>query len=296
MDKFATLEPIRLHSQSSSSQSRSGAPPKPAHQPKSSPLIGRLPTSLHLLILTYASIPTIPAYARSCRALLSLARSEELWNARWLNLDLDRLGLSHVLDVLEEKAHGEKAREREKQPPTLMVDDDEFGDFASGGMQAVDDEMGEFVGGSVPSTPFGAAAFAARPISVPVDTASPTGKKDASRLKYIRAHSLLVPCARVLTQPSHLILTALAALLPSQTSSSLIPRTPTSPKPPSSDSNASTLILQAQLIHVLALFLSPANQPLVTWQTLSDYLRGTSDRFQAALYASADMPAASSLT
>ncbi|EIN14220.1 hypothetical protein PUNSTDRAFT_41494 [Punctularia strigosozonata HHB-11173 SS5] len=266
MDKFATLEPVRLYAQTAGSQSRTGAKAPSQLQP-SSPPIGRLPTSLHLLILNYASIPTIPAYARCCRALATLARSEDLWRSRWSRLELERLCLLPVLDVLEEKAQGEKAREREKQPPTLMVDDDEFGDFASGGMQAVDDEMGEFVGGAVPSTPFGAAVFAAQPAKVGTQSTSSPEKKDTFRFKYIRAHTLLVPCARVLTQPSHLVLGALSALLPSQ------------------NPEASAVIPQAQLIHLLAVFLSPANQPLVAWQTLSDYLRQTADRFQAALLA-----------
>ena len=112
MDKFTTLEPVRLYnssvqqpaSKSTSSANRlsifSPLTPRPAQQsPFSNALrqrgpapferIGRLPADLHILVLTYLAVPDLPAYAQACRATSALVRDERVWEARWRLFGLD---------------------------------------------------------------------------------------------------------------------------------------------------------------------------------------------------------------
>ncbi|KAH9889572.1 exocyst complex component Sec10-like protein [Cubamyces lactineus] len=188
MDKFATLEPVRLHALHK--------PPSTAPAPFQ--VIGRLPVDVHISILSLLAIPDIPAYARCSRALATLARDERVWEARWLAFAVDRLHLAHVLDALEEQARVQNALDRGHAPPTLQTEslDDEFGDFASVNAQA--DEMGDFVGGS------SAGAFTLSPPT----PAFPSSSKSFRSL-YVRAHNLLKPLTAALSAPPHAVLSSL---------------------------------------------------------------------------------------
>lgn len=82
MEKFATLEPVRLYNSATTTGARLLSRQQP-RTPATPPLIGRLPSDLHLLILSYLPVPDFPAYARCTHATAGLSRSEGIWETRW---------------------------------------------------------------------------------------------------------------------------------------------------------------------------------------------------------------------
>src|SRR6267142_1026763 len=247
MDKFKALEPVKLHQGSQGFASRL----------PSTPHIGKLPSSLHLLVLKYIPVPDVPAYARTNRALARLASSEELWEHHYTLLGVGRYGFGPVLDELENRTR----KEVPEQPPTLTVDvaDDDFGDFASGsdvfglgiggqsGLSSSSSpaEVGNFVGGST------------------VMQATNVLGTTSSRALYIRAHKLLRNLAPALLEPPHQIL------------SSLFPSTIASV-------SSLTLLHRSKTLHLLLRFHSLL-RPLRSSPSLLSALRAASDRFDAAL-------------
>ncbi|KDQ54036.1 hypothetical protein JAAARDRAFT_160970 [Jaapia argillacea MUCL 33604] len=188
MDKFKTLEPVKLYSPSASRSS--------AKTVSNVRLIGKLPADLHILVLTHLPIPDIPAYSLCSRATAELSKDERVWKDRWIRLGVEKHDLSGALNELESRSKGLYASSRASAPPTLPVDsfDDEFGDFASVDTIAPSqDEMGDFVGG------FG------QPVSLSTSNSS----KPNYRSMYIRAHSLLKPLTHALSSPTHLLLSSL---------------------------------------------------------------------------------------
>ncbi|GLB38835.1 putative exocyst complex component Sec10 [Lyophyllum shimeji] len=145
MEKFATLEPVRLYASSGARLlSRGGnANTKPTPAPA---LIGRLPVDIHRLILSFLPIADVPAYARSSRALNNLVKDDKFWEARWLALGVEKYNLGSVLDALEAAQKGQAEATRAALPPTLSTsnDLDDFGDFASADTAGGD--YGDFVG------------------------------------------------------------------------------------------------------------------------------------------------------
>ncbi|CAK5284347.1 unnamed protein product [Mycena citricolor] len=258
MERFATLEPVRLYSPTTATGSgaRFLGRSQPTKTTGAPPLIGRLPSDLHLLILSFLPVPDFPAYARCTHATASLSRSENIWEARWKALGVDAFKLGTVLDDLEARSQGKAAASRAAAPPTISVDDD-FGDFATVDVLAATStaEMGDFVGDFiVPSTP-----FAAR-LDLPTTPIKPTYRK-----MYIRAHCLLKPLTRALASPPHVILTELSSSL-------------TTP----------TLRQEAHALHLLSLFLSRRVQPLRKWDASYASLRLAMDRFDANALAGFD--------
>ncbi|KAL0958097.1 hypothetical protein HGRIS_000269 [Hohenbuehelia grisea] len=247
MDKFVTLEPVRLYT--SATASGRSLPRAQHHRATvSAPFVGRLPSDLHLLILAYLPIPDLPAYSKCSHASAALAQDEKLWDSRWKALGIERNELGSVLDELEANSKGKVAASRAAAPPTLAVDD-EFGEFASVDIvNSAPDEMGDFVGA------FEGATFSPK-TSMP--TMEPTSPRITSRTQYIRAHGLLKPLTRVLSSPPHLVLSALASNI------------------------ASSLGQQAKALHLLSLFLTPIIQPLRKWDTMYSSLRSAMDRFDA---------------
>ncbi|KIK68229.1 hypothetical protein GYMLUDRAFT_154488 [Collybiopsis luxurians FD-317 M1] len=243
MEKFKTLEPLKLYAAPSSSlPTRSG--------PARTQYVGKLPSDLHLLILSYLPVPDFPAYARCSHATAALAESEKIWESRWKSLIVDK-GLTAVLDDLEEHSRERAAESRAAAPPTISVDDD-FGDFAS--VDVPPDEMGDFVGVfQNPTTPLSSTLWSAKPSSM-----------STSRGQYIRAHNLLKPLINTLSSPPHIILTKLAAAV-----------TP-------------SLCLEASTLRLLSLFLSSTIQPVRKWKENKAALRSAMDRFDANLLAAFD--------
>lgn len=270
MDKFATLEPVRLYNNtpgvSTSFSSNRFSLTKPAGLPFSShsrtksyapfQLIGRLPVDLHIHILTFLAVPDIPAYARCSRALGNLAKDERVWEARWKAFGVDRGQLGDVLDTLEEKVKVQNGLDKNHAPPTLATEslDDDFGDFTSTS-NVQPGEMGDFAGAFSLSTPRTAAGFPG-----PISSSAKT-----SRALYIRAHSLLKPLVPALSSPPHAVLSILF------------------PSP------APSLRQQAHTLRLLSRFLSSRVKPLRTWETLSAALRAAIDRFEDSLLTAFDV-------
>ncbi|KAI0799982.1 exocyst complex component Sec10-like protein [Fomes fomentarius] len=265
MDKFATLEPVRLYNNSSAPSSVTPSTNRfSIHKPPTLPfhsrtksyapfqLIGRLPVDLHIVVLTHLAVPDIPAYARCSRALGNLAKDERVWEARWKAFGVERYKLEDVLDSLEEKVKVQNGLDKNHAPPTLATEslDDEFGDFASINPQS--GEMGDFVGAfslSTPRTPFGFSQSSTK----------------TSRALYIRAHALLKPLIPALSSPPHAVLSNLF----------------TQPTP--------SLRHQAHTLRLLSLFLSSHVKPLRSWDTLSAALRAAIDRFEDGLLTAFDV-------
>lgn len=117
MDRFATLEPVKLYATGRNS----------VLQQK---LIGRLPAQLHLLLIANLPIPDIPAYARCSKATAAFVRNDFAWESRWKALSVYKdIGFKNVLDDLEEKANERAAKSRAAAPATITVDDDFVGAF-----------------------------------------------------------------------------------------------------------------------------------------------------------------------
>ncbi|KAG6876608.1 hypothetical protein C0993_001953 [Termitomyces sp. T159_Od127] len=255
MDKFTTLEPVRLYASSGARLLRSGTV-APKNTP-SAALIGRLPADLHQLILSFLPIADIPAYARSSRALNSLLKNDKFWNIRWSALGIEKHGLEVVLDGLENAQKGQLGVTRSMQPPMISVsNDDDFGDFATAEPAA---------GSGIPP-----------PISLSFPIAP------MRRTAYVRAHNLLKPLALALgsTAP-HLILSTLSTFFVS-------PQTPLTSPAPQNQVDGLPLRTRAKALRLLALFLSPAIQPLRSWSTLRQALQTAMDRFDAGLLAAFD--------
>ncbi|THH29168.1 hypothetical protein EUX98_g5028 [Antrodiella citrinella] len=250
MDKFTALEPVKLYSPPggvSSKLSRLSGAHKP---PAPFQLIGRLPVDVYLLILTYSSIPDLPALSRVSRALGNLCKDERVWEARWTRFAAGNLHLSTILDDLENKARTQNAVRKSNLPPTLSVDgaDDDFGDFTS--VNAPPDEMGDFVG-----------AFSSAVITGPSISITP---KATFRSRYIRAHNLLQTLLPALSSPPHAVMTALFP----------------APVP--------GLSTQAHVLRLLSSFLSTKVKPVRAWETLQSSLRAASDRFDDGLLTAFD--------
>lgn len=252
MDKFATLEPVRLYASAASTGARFLSRTQSVKVPQTR-YVGRLPADLHLLILTYLPILDFPSYSRCSHSTAALIKDETIWKTRWNALGIERHGLGLAVDELESRSRGHIGASRAAAPPTIPVDDD-FGEFASVDVvSAPADEMGDFVG-----------AFDNVTIS-PKTPYSPTSKKDSYLSRFVRVHNLLKPLSRFLSSPSHVVLSDLAAHV------------------------SSSLRQQAMTLHLLSLYLSPSIQPVRQWRTMYSSLRSAMDRFDANLLAAFDI-------
>ncbi|EJD41543.1 hypothetical protein AURDEDRAFT_169438 [Auricularia subglabra TFB-10046 SS5] len=255
MDKWVTLEPVKLYGQAGANWLKGGSKPAPSRLA----FIGRLPTEVHLLVLQHLPITDIPAYSRVCRALGRLTKDDRLWEHRWLALGVARRGLESVLDELD--LNQNSAQAAAPGPPTLSVldEDDDFGDFATVQPSAADTgDLADFVlpsshGGGAQQAPH-SVLFAAYPVS---------GSGEYFK-KYTRAHGLLKGLTKHLSSPPHLVL------------SSMFP-------------SAQPLRHQSKTLQALVLYLSPRVQPLKAWPALLLSLRATIDRFQAHLLTAFDI-------
>lgn len=250
MERFATLEPVKLHPVGQKPGYH--APPLAIQK-----LVGRLPAELHLLVISNLPIPDIPAYARSSRALTAFVREESGWEKRWKVLKIDEdIAFKNILDDLERKIHDQVNMSRAAAPPTIAVDDD-FGDFAGSDSLShpPTDEMGDFVG-----------AFSDFRLSVATPAVPlPASVKDSFRTKFIRVFTLLKPLTKLLSLPPHVFLSELAS------------------------KGASSLFQQAKTLHLLSLFLSHTIRPVREWDSMYSSLRTAMDRYDSNLLAAFDV-------
>jgi len=250
MDKFATLEPVKLYSNAILGRNTI------QKSPAAPPLVGRLPSDLHLLLISHLPVPDLPAYSRCCRATMGFVRDDTVWEPRWKALGIERdPSLKRVLDLLEKKTQEKVAATRAAAPPIIPVED-EFGDFTTADVfsSPAPDEMGDFVG-----------AFSNAQL-VPASPA-PFGKAasvETFKTKYIKVHSLFKPLTKILNLAPHLVLTELAAQI------------------------QPSLYEEAKTLRLLSRFLSPVIQPVRQWETLFLSLRTAMDRFDSNLLAAFD--------
>lgn len=90
MDKWTTLEPVKLYGggeipKTKTGPSKANAALAYAHQNRAQ-FIGRIPSEIHLLILQFVAVPDIPSYARANRALSRLSGDDRLWQKRYSTL------------------------------------------------------------------------------------------------------------------------------------------------------------------------------------------------------------------
>lgn len=254
MDKFAPIEPVKLYSSSHSTASRFIK----QNNLKSIPhlTIGRLPIDLHLTILSYLSLHDIPSYALSSRAAAGVAKDERVWEAKWDMWGIERMGFVEVLDGIEKRnKEKEKADEIERAKSNPI-------DIANG---SVDDDFGDFASSTAPPTSGSISLFSSNfeSFSLSAHPAVTSPSKPTYLSKYKRAHLLLKHLLATMTQPPHLIL---SALFP--------PQMP--------------LKQQSCLLHLLTTYLSPTVQPVRNWETPYLSLRSAIDRFDASLLTAFD--------
>lgn len=245
MDKWATLEPVRLYA-STATGFLSRAPAKQ----DLSTYIGRFPRDVHLLILTYLPLYQIPNYARTNRALSKLTLDEKLWEIRWNHLFAGRQELSNALDELEKWVGERDATARATAPPTLTLDpDDEFGDFSSVPIASSHfEETGDFI------------SVFDNTLTLSTTSSALLPSQSAFRHRYMRMHTLLKSLLPNLNFAPHLIL------------SNMFPST-------------ASLLHQSQILHLVSLYLSPVVEPFGNWLNLRNSLKVALDRFEAGLLA-----------
>lgn len=279
MDKWASLEPVRLYdSTPTTAQGRtsiSSAANKllGRSRPKipSQPYIGPLPIDIHVVIASHLPITAIPSYARASRATAALCRDERIWQRHWQSLGIESFGFSAVLDRLKEDSG-----HRGGGPATMHVmeqdvidDEDDFGAFASASARPHHN--------ATTSASFGATDFV--PFNQATAPASDAPPKTSYKQLYMQAHLALKPTLPALLAAPHLIL---PTLFPSSDAETAAPQSSTGAR------SSYTLRDQSHILHLLALFLSPTIQPVLAWPSLLSALKAAIDRFEASLLAAFD--------
>ena len=252
MDKFATLEPVRLYASHTSARlfSRGTTSNKDSIDGTTpQALVGSLPSSLHTIIVHHLPIPDIATYTICSRATRLCAAHDSVWEKRCkaLGIGNDPV-LNNILDHLQRKTNEKPAA----APPV-----DDFGDFTTAELYS-------------PSSPDVMHDFSRAFISMQLPTAQPTSSSyshanESYKNKYIRVHNLLKPLTRILLSPPQLILSQLAEQV------------------------GLSLFHEAKLLRLLSNFLSPDVQPLRRWESLYFALRSAMDRFDSNLLSAFDV-------
>ena len=190
MDKFATLEPVRLYA--STVFLRTTNNKESVDGTITQVLIGRLTSNLHISIIHYLPIPDIATYSICCRATHLCAAHESIWEKRWkaLGIDNDPV-LRNILEHLQRKTN---------EKPAAVLPEDDFGDFTTAELYSPSspDVMRDFSG-----------AFQNMQLSAPSYSQHATNENESYKKKYIRLHNLLKPFTRILLSSPHLILSQL---------------------------------------------------------------------------------------
>ncbi|EJU01596.1 hypothetical protein DACRYDRAFT_89279 [Dacryopinax primogenitus] len=267
MDKWTAIEPVKLYDKASSTAA-SVLSRLSGNAPSRAIFIGPLPPELHLLILDYLPLYDLPAIARSSRAFSRLVRDEKLWERKWKALKIEKYALQEVLNELQnEEEHkpppprpGHFAVEEESDLATFTVGgDDEFGDFTEAPPTqsttgTATETFGQFV------NTFNNVALDSQS-AVPYITAFPS--HHTFRSKFVKAHKAFVGLLPKVVTPPEL---ALSHLFPSPAKS----------------------LYKGRVLHLLALFLSPAIEPTRIWSAQKDALNSSIRTFNASLVTAFD--------
>lgn len=185
MEKFETLQPVKLYGGAESKPNKPSAKSAPVQ------FIGRLPIDLHLLVLGHLPVSDFPNYARCSRSLWNLSKHDHVWETRWKAFRFEKYPhLNKLLDHLEDATKIREGGILKDRPPTIPVEDvdDEFGDFAQAEPAP-----------SRTSTLFAAVSSMNTPTHMAL---------------YVRAHSLLKPYTPALLAAPHSVLSTLFPSLP----------------------------------------------------------------------------------
>ena len=282
MDKWTTLEPVKLHSSTLTSNTggtttKNSVLARAASHQNRAQYIGVLPSDLHLLILCHLAVPDIPNYARANRALSRLVKDggdSKIWKERLAILRRIGRPLSSVkvgdrsdYDLLlaeMEKRHRSGPKLGHKKGPangsSASVDLSEFGGFVSSPPPSsraqspptrtpleVDDDFGDFASAPLYSSPL---------VTNGGSSPSPLGAFQTSttspNLQQSRQPPLFASSpSRPAFAPSPLGLPPLAATASSDTTSSFVKK-PT----PQND-----FVRAHRLLRPLVAYLAPATPP-----------------------------------
>ncbi|CAE6429961.1 unnamed protein product [Rhizoctonia solani] len=251
MDKWTTLEPVKLHG--------------PNRQPRLPAVnrytfVGPFPPEVHVRILAYLPIPSLPACARVSRAFSRLVRDDRVWKRKYDALGITHFEFDSAVDALEGISPNQRGTQSTTAAAPVPAEEDDFGDFASAPLsppmpgtqepRLMVSEYGDFVvaGGDKPTITF------------------PTPQATSLYAQYLRVHRVLTPLLPALLASPHLVLSALF---------------PESAGPMSRS-------LQSKILHLLARFLGPLVQPTLNWPNARRALMATLDRFDGALLSAFD--------
>ena len=262
MDKFATLEPVRLYASHTGARlfSRGGTTiTGNATIPQT--LVGSLPSSLHLIIVYHLPIPDIATYSKCSRSTRLCAAHESVWERRWKALGIGNNDsvVNSILERLQRKTNEKKPASAAAAAAAVLPVVDDFGEFTTAELYSPSspDVMHDF------SRAFSNMQL---PVEPPTTTSSSSPSTNESyKNKYIRVHNLLKSLTRILLSAPQLILSQLAEQV-----------------------NLS-LYHEAKLLRLLSHFLSPDIQPLRRWESLYFALRSAMDRFDSNLLSAFDV-------
>lgn len=195
MDRFTTLEPVKLYASAATSTLLG----RGAQRQVVIPLIGLLPENVYLSILSHLTVPDIPSFSRVSRRFSEFARSEKIWETKWKDLGIERDNLEKAFEDLESRIKGKQLSSSSTLVQTSTVPDDDFGDFTSGTSgtaNTAQNLFGSFQGISLSSHP-----------AVLFGSSQPT-----YRQRFIRAYTTLKNLLPFLSSPPHLILSSLFPL------------------------------------------------------------------------------------
>ncbi|KAF8686394.1 Exocyst complex component Sec10 [Rhizoctonia solani] len=252
MDKWTTLEPVKLHGPNRQSR-------LPAFNRHT--FIGVFPPEVHVRIIAYLPIPSLPTCARVSRAFSRLVRDDRVWKQKYDALGIKHFELDPAIDALETVSANQSVQKPAVSTLPIPAEEDDFGDFASAPLsppmpgtqepRLMVSEYGDFV-----------VAGEAQPAS-----AFPVAPVTSLYAQYLRVHRLLIPLLPALLASPHLVL---PTLFPEGVG----------PMPRS---------LQAKVLHLLSRFLGPLVQPTLNWPNARRALMATLDRFDGALLGAFDV-------
>lgn len=259
MEKWTTLEPVKLYAGGVLPTQSSRKPKVPQNPNLRARYVGPLPVDIHILVISFLPVTSLSTYALASRSLAGLLHDERIWRRKCDVLRLQDAATSMLLANIENPSIDSNLRPN--PPPELEVqalEEDEFGDFASAPLAATLSSNGF---NEVPESPYGSEAKTPFTVSEFNDISSSVNP--VLRNRYIHAHRLLRELARrLLNIAPHLLLTA---LFPP-------PHTP-------------SLRQRAQTLALLMRFLSAPIQPVLNWPELRTLLSSAIDRFQAGVLA-----------